>query len=211
MTNIKKALSTILAAAVIFGTSAAPVYADKLKTENGTLYRYDDDSNKIGAYTGWAKYKDGTRKYFLDGYFVTGEMPVGKNICTFDENGALTEKKPAEIIVAQDAPVHSGDKTISVTAKPLGNGVYSMYPVSKLERWEKGKWVDCLGKNVEYVTCDCLYVLDAEGVLVQDKIPEEKIVFYPEEYMGTKITAGYYRITLPSNCSDVYAVIKVTD
>lgn len=212
MKNLKKTISAILAAAVIFGTSATPVYADKLKTENGVLYRYDDDSVQIGKYTGWAKYKNGTRKYFLDGYFVTGKMPVGKNICTFDKNGVLTEKTPAEIIAEQDGSVHSGDKKISVTAKSLGDGVYEMYPVSKFERWEKGKWVDCLGRDVEYVTCDCLYVLDPKGVLVQEKTPEVKIEFSPEEYMGTKLTAGYYRMTLHENGgSDVYAIIKVAD
>lgn len=234
MKKIKTAFSAILAAAVILGTAASPAYAYKLKTENGVLYRCDDNSNQIGTYsgwyknggverryskgkpyTGWLKYKGGKRKYCLDGYIVTGEMPIGKNICVFDGNGFLTKKTSAEIIVEQNGTVHSGDKTISVTAKPLGNGVYSMYPVSKLERWEKGKWTDCIGKDVEYVTCDCLYVLDAEGVLVQEKNPEEKIDFSPEEYMGRSITAGYYRITFPSSGGDksynVYAIVKVTD
>lgn len=35
MKKFAKALSAILAAAVIFGTAAMPAYADKLKTENG--------------------------------------------------------------------------------------------------------------------------------------------------------------------------------
>lgn len=35
MKNLKKTVSAIMAAAVIFSTAAMPAYADKLKTENG--------------------------------------------------------------------------------------------------------------------------------------------------------------------------------
>lgn len=216
MKNLKKTLSAVLAAAVIFGTAAMPAYADRLKTENGILYRYNDDSVQIGKYTGWAKYKDGTRKYFLDGYFVKGKMPVGKNICTFDENGVLTEKKPAQITVTADAPVHSGDKVIPMTIKLWGKGCYDMVPSSKFERWEKGEWVDCLGEDVEFVTCDCLYTLDTAGFFDGSFDDEEKTDFAPEEYMGAELTAGYYRLTfgadgIGSDGLTVYAIIKVTD
>lgn len=218
MKKIKKIFSAILAAAVIFGTAAMSVYADKLKTENGILCRYDDNSVKIGEYSGWAKYKDGTRKYFLDGYFVTGEMPIGKNICTFDENGVLTEKKSAQITVTPDVPIRSGDKVIPMTIKLLGKGCYDMVPSAKLERWDKGEWVDCLGEGVEYVTCDCLYTLDTVGFFDDRFNDEEKTDFSPEEYMGTKLTAGYYRLTFGAQGIDgvsdsltVYAIIKVTD
>lgn len=211
MKKISKTLSAVMAAAVIFGTAAMPVSADKLKATDGIIYRYDDNSNLIGKYTGWTKNKKGDRKYYLDGYSVKGDMPVGKNIYTFDNDGIFTAKKAANIIAEQDGQIHSRDKKISVTARPADKGVYEMYPASKFERWENGKWADCLGKGVEYVTCDCLYVLDPDGVLVQDKIPEEKIDFAPEEYMGTEITAGYYRLTFPANGGNVYAIIKVTD
>lgn len=231
MKKLSKTLSAIMAAAVIFGTAAMPVSADwkqeggklqyeyksgKLATNrlleiDGVMYRFDSDSYCMGKYTGWTKTKKGGRKYYLDGYSVKGDIPVGKNICTFDEDGICTVKKSANIIVEQEGQIHSGDKVISVTARPSDKGVYEMYPASKFERWENGKWVDCLGKDVEYITCDCLYVLDPDGVLVQDKISEEKIDFAPEEYMGTEITAGYYRLTFYSSVGSVCAIIKVTD
>lgn len=231
MKNFTQTISAIMAAAVIFGTSAMPVSADwkqedgklqyeyksgKLATNrlleiDGVMYKFDSDSYCAGKYTGWTKTKKGGRKYYLDGYSVKGGIPIGENIYTFDGDGILTAKKPANIIVTQDGQIHSGDKVISVTARPSDKGVYEMYPASKFERWENGKWADCLGKDVEYVTCDCLYVLDPDGVLVQDKITEEKIDFLPEEYMGTEITAGYYRLTFPADGGNVYAIIKVTD
>ena len=143
-------------------------------------------------------------------------MPVGKSVCTFDENGALTEKKSAQITVTADVPIHSGDTFIPMTIKLWGKGCYDMVPSSKFERWEKGEWVDCLGEGIEYVTCDCLYTLDNVGFFDNRFDDEEKTDFSPEEYMGTKLTAGYYRLTfgadgVGSDGFTVYAIIKVTD
>lgn len=229
MKKLSKTLSAIMAAAVIFSTAAMPVSADwkqvdgKLQYEyksgkfatnrlleiDGVMYRFDSDAYCMGKYTGWTKTKKGGRKYYLDGYSVKGDMPVGKNIYTFDKDGILTKKTPATITITQDVPIHSGDKVIPLTAKLLGKGFYDMTPSSKFERWENGEWVDCLGEGIEYITCDCLYTLDSEGYF-DEKIFEEKFSFEPEEYIGSEITAGYYRLTYYAGGA-VYAIIKVTD
>lgn len=237
MKKLSKALSAIMAAAVIFGTVAMPVFADwkqedgklqyeyesgklaanRLQEIDGVMYRFDSNSYCTGKYTGWTKNKKGGRKYYLDGYSVKGDMPVGKNICTFDEDGILNKKTYAQITITQDVPIHSGDKVIPLTAKLFGKGNYYMIPSSKFERWENGEWTDCLGEGIEYITCDCLYDLYSKGYFpgTDDESLEEKFNFLPEEYMGTEITAGYYRLTYYASGSYdsliVHAVIKVTD
>ena len=231
MKKLSKTISAIMAAAVIFGTTAMPVSADwkqeggklqyeyksgklatnRLQEIDGVMYKFDSDSYCVGKYTGWTKTKKGDRKYYLDGYSVKGDMPIGKNIYTFDKDGILTKKTPATITITQDVPIHSGDKVIPLTAKLLGKGFYDMVPSSKFERWENGKWVDCLGEGIEYITCDCLYTLNSGEEVMEGYINlEEKFDFEPEEYMGTEITAGYYRLTYYAN-GPVYAIIKVTD
>ena len=231
MKKLSKTLSAIMAASVIFSTATMPVSADwkqeggklqyeyesgKLATNrlheiDGVMYKFDSNSYCVGKYTGWTKTKKGGKKYYLDGYSVKGDMPVGKNIYTFDEDGILTKKTPATITITQDTPIHSGDKVIPLTAKLFGKGFYDMVPSSKFERWENGKWVDCLGEGIEYITCDCLYTLNSGEDEMEGYINlEEKFDFEPEEYMGTEITAGYYRLTYYAN-GPVYAIIKVTD
>lgn len=218
-----------MAAAVIFGTSEfygiaeIPAFADELKVTDGVMYRYDDNSNLVGKYSGWAKKggvsrryadgkpytgwlknKDGSYKYCLDGYLVKGNFPIKNNVCTFDENGIFTEKTPANITVTQDGNVYAGGDDIILLAKAVRKGSYNMYDAEKFERWEYGEWVDCLGKDVEYVTADSLYVLDPEYI-------DFMLIFEPERYTGASITAGYYRITFPTDDSgiDVYAIIRV--
>lgn len=223
MKNFAKTFSAIMAAAVIFSTAAIPVSADKLKVTDGIICKYDDNSNLIEKfsgwaetdgvsrryidgkpYTGWLKNKDGTYKYVLDGYIVKGEFPIKNTVCTFDENGILTDRKIADIIVTQYGYVFAGADVITLDARAVRKGSCNMYDAEKFERWENGEWADCLGKNVEYVTADGLYVLGPEELALE-------IEFEPERYLGEKITAGYYRMTFPSDEGNVYAIIKVED
>lgn len=228
MKKIKKNLSAILAAAVIFGMAATHAYADKLDFENGILYSYDDNSAQIGKYSGWAetdsvsrryvdgkpytgwlKNKDGTYKYVLDGFLVKGEMPIKNTVFTFNENGILINRETAKISAVQDGTVYSGANQIEVSVKAVSRSEYSMYNAEKFERWEKGEWVDCLGKDVEYEKAAAIYDIKFGYI-------DEVIVFEPERYTGKAVEAGYYRITFPAsddlNGTDgfnVYAVIEV--
>ncbi|MDE6596828.1 MAG: hypothetical protein K2K44_12580 [Oscillospiraceae bacterium] len=225
MKNFAKTFSAIMAAAVIFGTSAIPISADKLKVTDGIIYKYDDNSNLIGKfsgwaetdgvsrryidgkpYTGWLKNKDGTYKYVLDGYIVKGEFPIKNTVCTFDENGILIDRKIADIIVWQDGQIYEGEDGITTNVEAVRKGSYNMYDVEKFERWENGEWVDCLGNDVEYVTYDIIYNVNSEDITLM-------LVFENERYTGGKINAGYYRMTFPASDGDngfnVYAIIKV--
>ena len=223
MKNFAKTLSAIMAAAVIFGTMAMPVAADKLKITDGIICKYDDNANLIGKfsgwaetdglsrryidgkpYTGWLKNKDGTYKYVLDGYIVKGEFPIKNTVCTFDENGILTDRKIADIIVTQYGYVFAGADVITLDAGAIGKGSYVMYNPEKLERWENGEWEDCLGKGAEYAFAAGVYDLDPDVLNIEFE-------FKPERYLGEKITAGYYRMTFPSDQGNVYAIIKVEE
>ena len=213
MKNIKKTLSAIMAAAVIFGTMAMPVSADKLKITDGIIYKYDDDSNLIGEYSGWAKTdgvtrryvdgkpytgwlksKNGTYKYVLDGYLVKGDMPIKNKVYTFDGNGVMTGQKKAVLSLDWDEDEFwkwEGTAMLEFELTPLVYGEYGYGNPEKLERWVNGEWVDCLG--VEN------YVVTEEEHLIgfQDCEQEVHIFgFYPGEYIGSEITPGTYRLTL---------------
>lgn len=272
MKNLRKTLSAVLAAAVIFCTVGTPVSAFDPPVEgtyigwehtpkgwtytftdfdepyceiDGVLYDFDggictgrhNGYVSFGGvkmyysgglpYTGWTKNKKGERKYFLDGYSVKGEMPIGRNIYTFDGNGVLTEKKPALFTAAPDGNVCEGDEIINFTVRLRGEGGYDMEPPSKLERLNGlGEWVDCRGEGVEYITCDCLYTFEYHAAAVvytfnsEDtafengrKNVKEKTEFKPEEYIGAKLTAGYYRVTFYAHGEngdiEVYSVFEV--
>lgn len=213
MKKFTKTLSAVMAAAVIFGTAAMPVTADKLKVTDGIIYRYDDDSNLIGEfsgwaktdgvsrryvdgkpYTGWLKNKDGTYKYVLDGYIVKGEMPIKNKVYTFDENGVMTGQKKAVLSLNWDEDEFwkwEGTAMLEFEITPLVYGEYGHGNPEKLERWENGEWVDCLGVE-NYVVTEEEYLIS-----FQDCNQEVHIFgFYPGEYIGSEITKGTYRLTL---------------
>lgn len=220
-----------MAAAVIFSTAAIPVSADKLKVEDGIIYKYDDDSNLIGKYTGWAKRdgisrrysdgipytgwlknKDGTYKYCLDGFLVKGEMPIKNKVYIFDENGVMTSRKKADIIVARDRS--AGLSPITVEAQAAHLGKFGMGEAEKLERWENGEWIDCLG-------ADGYIVNSSESLLnyTDCEIDVNIMFFEPKEYIGGDITAGTYRLTFKAseykedgqrNAFDVYCIFNIS-
>lgn len=208
MKKLSKALSAVMAAAVIFGTMAMPVSADKLKITDGVIYKYDDDSNLIGEYSGWAKTngvtrryvdgkpytgwlksKNGACRYVLDGYLVKGEMPIKNKVYTFDENGVMTGQKKAVLSLYRDED--EGFEPLIFELTPLVYGEYGYGNPEKLERWENGEWVDCLG--VEN------YVVTDEENLISFQDCEQQINifgFSPGAYIGSEIIPGTYRLTM---------------
>lgn len=227
MKKLLKTLSAIMAAAVIFGTAAMPVSADKLKITDGIMYKYDDDSNLIGEYSGWAetdgisrryidgkpytgwlKNKDGTYKYVLDGYLVKGEIPIKNKVYTFDENGIMTGQKKAVLSLKWEEDEFwkweavVGTAMLEFEITPLVYGEYGHGNPEKLERWENGEWVDCLGVENYAVT-------DEEHLIsFQDGNQMTHVFgFYPGEYIGSEITPGTYRLTL-TGINESSGVIK---
>lgn len=213
MKSIKKIISAVMAAAVIFGTAefsgmaAIPASADKLKVTDGVMCKYDDDSNLIGKFSGWAKTngisrrytdgkphtgwlksKDGSYRYVLDGYTVKGEIPIKNKVYTFDENGIMTEQKKADMTVRRDETAGTEPLVFEITPMHIGDFGYGN--PDKLERWENGEWVDCLGVD-GYIITDEENLISFQGCIQEVHIIE----FSPKRYIGKEITAGTYRLT----------------
>ena len=208
MKNFTKTLSAIMAAGVIFGTMAMPVSADKLKITDGIIYKYDDNSNLIGEfsgwaktdgvsrryidgkpYTGWLKNKDGTYKYVLDGCLVKGEMPIKNKVYTFDENGIMTSQKKADMTVRRDETAGTEPLVFEIT--PAHIGEFSYGNPYKLERWENGEWFDCIEEGEYY------NITDEENLISFSDCEQQVdiIEFSPKRYIGSEITSGIYRLT----------------
>ena len=235
MKNFRKTLSAIIAAGMIFGTMAMPVYADKLKVTDGIIYKYDDNSNLIGEfsgwattdgvsrryidgkpYTGWLKNNDGTYKYVLDGYLVKGEMPIKNKVYTFDENGIMTGQKKA--VLSVDHQKNDVTEPLEFYITPLAYGEYG-YGDPILERFENGEWVDCIGDCIEH---ESLYF--ESKISFQDCEQEVHIYEFPtRKYIGSETTLdtfGTYRLTLKASKYNtdgqrenfnVYCIFEITE
>lgn len=183
------------------------------RTENGVQRRY---SNGL-PYTGWTKSKDGSRKYCLDGYAVTGDFQIGDKVYSFGEDGVYMGKSDSPVLTAScESRVSSDTEKLYVTAAAHDkNGRdYAVGEPEKMERWENGKWVSCIGKGIEYAVDGIGYVLS--GIEGQCEPNDVKTTFYPQTYTGGNMPAGYYRIALmggefgnyPETKREIYAVFE---
>ena len=110
MKKVLKLTAAALAAITAMSCAGVTAFADKLKTVDGTLYRYSDSGEQVGKYTGWVKtskgryyYRDGVklksrwisvkgkRTYFLrkDGRMATGDVKIGGKNYLFGADGRL--------------------------------------------------------------------------------------------------------------------------
>ena len=185
-----------------------------LMKENGTKRRYNEGI----PYTGWTKGKDGSRKYYLDGYAVTGNFQIGKKIYSFDKNGVYSGKAIAAKFSADVAGTVSTDTkeiNVTVSTNDKSGKKYSAGNPYRMERWENGRWADCK-KNDE------LYGINANEVIFSYGNSNTAAAFYPQDYTRANVTeenftAGYYRITLScwengkydATAQDIYAVFEV--
>lgn len=219
MNRFKKTVSAVLAAAVIFGTAAIPAYADSVKKIDGVLYRLNDDMVSVGEYsgwvkqngkrvryqdglpyTGWLKNKDGSRKYCMDGYLVTGDIQMigekngirtNDKIYTFDENGILTGKRKADIVFYGNFPVDAGDGVLYIMVTAV-DGEFSISSPQGLERWENGEWVSCDDKDDPWqFTTEEIPLFDYDGC---EPFPTYEFDFPVRDYLGGEIDAGHYRL-----------------
>lgn len=263
MKKLTKTLSAILAAAVIFGTSAMSVCALDPPDEgtyigweyhdNGWYYTYgeyyiDDDDGSSAAetylreidgvmyvfdkatgyakdrydgritvlkdgtycyykdglpYTGWTKYKNEKKKYYLDGFAVKEDFFIGGKLYGFDKNGFCTgEKSPPAVTAAAEKVTSDADNiAVAVTANAPNGGDYSVGDPEKLERWENGKWVNLLEEDIAFETSDIAIVLS--GTAGQCEPNSAKKIFSPKHLMSPseKLDEGYYRTSLL--CADL--------
>lgn len=142
-------------------------------------------------FTGWVTDGDEIIKYCLDGYCVKGKFPIGDELFNFDSKGVYKYESSKLDIFAVCRNVPTDTKKISLTVmQGNDNGNYFIADPDKLERWESGKWVDCIGRAVKYETNDLameISVRDESGSLHNGTT----VVFYPTRYIGGSLTEGY--------------------
>lgn len=201
-------------------------YSGRITWYDNETYRYFKDGL---PYTGWTKYKSGKRKYFLDGFAVTGNFFIGGKLYGFDKNGFCTGEKALPAVVAEVGKVTADaeDIVLTVTANDPSGGEYSVGEPYKMERWEDGKWTDCQNRAVrfeaeesEYEVSDIALVLSGTAGSCEPNSAKRK--FSPLKYYAGKRTdlilpEGYYRIAVPcrsltseqKESYDVYAVFEI--
>ncbi|MCH5193001.1 MAG: hypothetical protein J1F11_03500 [Oscillospiraceae bacterium] len=182
--------------------------------ENGTERRY-----KSGRpYTGWTESSDGSRKYCYDGYVVTGDFQIGKYIYSFRADGIYTGIRRKLTVTADCGnAIASASDSIKITVVNSGadGKNYTLGLPYKMERWENGKWVSCMGNGVYYAVPAISLTVYAKSDRVRSN--SEVMAFDPQAYTGYNFTPGYYRIALngwPSDLSsaarqDIYAMFEV--
>lgn len=221
MNKLTKKVLAAIAAAVMTVTAAGPsVYAnvsyDTIANgwvkEGNTERRYEDGF----PYTGWLLVEDGTKKYCLDGYLVTGNFTMDGRIYKFDEDGIYRGKNSVPDLSAECGEVNPDtnriDFTVYVNKDDGYDGLsYAVAEPVKMQRWSKGKWVDCKGKDVSYghnEPVSALIGYNYSGVLS----------FYPQAYTNNNFKEGYYRVVFSaSDAADkkasakkFYSVFKVS-
>ena len=215
MKKFIRRITAALAAAVMTISAAnlsvwADTVADGWVKEDGTERRYMDGS----PYTGWLNVDDGTKKYCLDGYLVTGSFTVDGKTYSFGKDGVLTGKGTVPEFSAECGEVNPDTKEIrlSVYANKNDGKTYAAPDPVKMERWVKGKWVDCKGKNVSYG-----YTVDVPEGLFSYQY-STLLSFYPQKYTNNNFCEGYYRLTFSASdavdskaaSKKFYMVFKVT-
>lgn len=153
---------------------------------DGVKRRY----NKGLPYTGWLKNKDGSRKYCLDGYLMTGEFQIGKYIYSFGEDGIYTGEKTLSPLTGSCGKISTdaGESEIKVTLNDKSGKKYGVASPYTIERWQNGSWVNWTDEETlkEY----------SDVILSKDK-KTGSVYFYPGWFTLHAFSAGYYRVTLP--------------
>ena len=153
---------------------------------DGVKRRY----NKGLPYTGWLKNKDGSRKYCLDGYLMTGEFQIGKYIYSFGEDGIYTGNKTLSPLTGSCGKVSTdavGSK-IKVTLNDKSGKSYGVASPYTIERWQNGSWVNWTDDET---------ITDYSDVILNSDKTTGIVYFYPGWFTLHAFSAGYYRVTLP--------------
>lgn len=168
----------------VYANVAYDTVADGWVTEGGVKRRYIDGF----PYTGWLFVEDGTQKYCLDGYLVTGSFTIDGKTYSFGKDGTLTGKGTVPDFSAECGAVDPDTRKIEFTvfANKDNGKEYSIGNPEKMQRWVKGKWVDCIGKNTKYA------VDDSAAIFSYDR--SNRVSFYPQAYTNNSFTSGTYRM-----------------
>lgn len=197
----KKIIAAAAAAAMTITAVGLSAYADKTNgwvKEDGVSRRYSSGS----PYTGWLKNNDGSKKYCLDGYLMTGDFQIGKYVYSFGKDGTYTGEKQIPLFSADCGGVVPTDtKALKIRLSINDNSgkEYFTGNPDKMERWEKGQWVNCI--ETDYATEDV-------GILLSSDDNFSYANFYPVQYAGKNFTAGYYRLTFTVGEDENYSQTK---
>lgn len=186
----------------VFEVVSYTVVKDGWVNEGGKERRYKSGS----PYTGWIENTNGTRKYCHDGYAVTGDFQIGKYIYTFNADGIYTGISRKLVVTASCGKVIASDTRkliITVTNSGADGKTYSVGRPYKMERWENGKWVDCIGNGVQFLKPDIAAFIYAKAS--NERSTFTKMDFYPQDYTAGSFTPGYYRIAF--SCRDQYNTV----
>ena len=86
-----KSLVAVLAILTISEALNAVTFADSLKTISNVTYKYSDNGDCVGKYTGWAKNSEG-KCYYKNGVKVTKSTNINGVRYKFNEKGICTGK-----------------------------------------------------------------------------------------------------------------------
>ena len=167
----------------------------------------------IGTYSGWKNgrfYKDGLpytgltdtkdgKKYCLDGYAVTGEFPVGNEICKFSGKGIYKGSRTPDVAVTCDERVSTDTEKITVTLESLDDEDHYFLIAKSFEYLKNGKWESCKNGNISYAMLD-------NGLFKKGR----KLSFEVDvqEYARNKFNKGFYRLPIISGDGTYYAVFE---
>ena len=188
----KRIIAAVSAAVIAVSAAGISAFADNANgwvKEDGVSRRYANGS----PYTGWLKFKDGSKKYCLDGYAVKGNFTIGSKTYEFDEDGVYTGEKftPTVIGECKDKIFPSTEAiTVTISTPDKSGKTYIAGNPDKMERWEKGSWVKCSDESSDYGVEDVALVVSYEK--------SNTGVFFPQDYTGKNFPEGYYRLTFPA-------------
>ena len=181
----------------MFSSRLAEFTDEKIRSEKKTGWFEIDGTDRRYSkglpYTGWIKKKDGSYRYCLDGYAVTGEFQIDGDTYIFGDDGIYTGEK-CDYPVTGDCggELFTDTKKISVklTLNDDSGGEYEVGMPVKLERWEKGRWTDCID--------DPGSERNGAAVVLNGDNKKGRITFdYQTRAMYSFIKDTYYRLTLP--------------
>lgn len=191
---------------------------DRLVKIDGILYEFDKGwSHKFQKYTGWAKfsemvnrrfshglsytgwlkYDDGKLSYCIDGYMVKEKTQIGDSVYSFDDEGIYQKETKLTLIAECPEEIPSDTDKISITFKSTDEGTYSIKSPDSMERWERGRWVDCKGKR----KVSNKKLTSKKSYTVDNKSNSVELSFNPQDYTKNDFTEGYYRIPIESAVS----------
>lgn len=194
-------------------------YKSGTRKIDGKMCEFSLNGYYIGGYSGWIKnrcYKDGLpftgwtdngyineKKavyYCVDGYGITGDLPVGDKIYSFGKTGRYTGKsRDAGVIVSCGEKVSADTEKITFTVENIDGKSHGFKIAKSFEYLKDGKWVSCKNGNVSYASLDKELSKKGEKLSFEVSVPD---------YSRNKFNKGFYRLPVICGGETYYAVFE---